>query len=107
MQASFDLPRGGQGEGQLAIEGMDDENPARTEIEISINGTQVFGGPNPLPDDDLPLESGTWATQVFAFDASLLVAGQNTITIRNRSPGAFGRPPFFMLDYADLSFTPR
>jgi hypothetical protein len=69
-----------------------------------VNGQQIFAGPDPLPNDDLPLESGTWATLAFDLDASLLRAGQNTISIRNRSPGPFGLPPFFMLDYATISF---
>ncbi|HEX5691742.1 MAG TPA: hypothetical protein VFX76_17125, partial [Roseiflexaceae bacterium] len=61
-------------------------------------------GPNPLPDDDNPLESGTWATSSWPFDAALLQPGQNEIRISNLGEGTFSLPPFFMLDYATLTF---
>ena len=105
MHASFPLSVAPRGQAQLVVEGMDDEDARKSDIEISVNDTRIFAGPDPLPNDDLPLNSGTWAAHTFTFDASLLVAGQNTITIRNRSPGSFSLPPFFMLDYADLSFS--
>ncbi len=104
MQTTFELATAPRNPAQLAVEGMDDENGAKADIEITVNGAPIYGGPNPLPNDDPPLESGTWATYLFPFDAALLRSGTNTITIRNRSPGAFGRPPFFMLDFADLAF---
>jgi hypothetical protein len=69
-----------------------------------VNGVEIYNGPNPLPDDDQPLETGTWASQSWEFDAALLHAGQNEITISNLAEGAFSRPPFFMLDYARLEY---
>jgi hypothetical protein len=104
MQASFDLQRAPGAPARLTIQGMDSEDEAKTRIEIVVNGRQIFAGPDPLPNDDLPLASGTWSEISFDLDASILQAGQNTISIRNRSPGPFGRPPFFMLDYATISF---
>lgn len=106
MQASFSLDVTPSGPAQLTIEGMDSEDAAKTEIAIEVNGTQIYVGPDPLPNDDLPLETGTWAQHSFSIDAKLLRVGRNTITIRNRSPGAFGLPPFFMLDYAIVAFLP-
>jgi len=102
MQATFDLPAAVSGTAHLAIEGMDDEWDTKTEIEISVNDTSIYSGPNPLPNDDQPLDQGTWATHRFPFDAALLGAGSNTITIVARTPGTFGQPPFFMLDYAEI-----
>jgi len=104
MQAAFNLQTQPRGTAQLKIEGMDSEGAAKTPIRIRVNGTEIFNGPNPLPDDDLPLESGTWASYTWSFDAGLLRAGQNTISISNLAPGSFGRPPFFMLDYAEIRF---
>jgi hypothetical protein len=79
---------------------MDSEGRAKTEILVTVNGAEVYRGPNPLPDDDIPLETGTWAAHSWPFDASLLRAGQNEVSITNLSRGAFSRPPFFALDYA-------
>lgn len=102
MQAVFNLNRQPQGEAELRIEGMDSEDRAKTLITISINGQTIFDGPNPLSNDDLPLESGTWSLARFPFQANLLRLGSNRIIVQNRSNGPFGRPPFFMLDYAEL-----
>ncbi|HEX6289841.1 MAG TPA: hypothetical protein VFZ66_11650 [Herpetosiphonaceae bacterium] len=103
MQARFTLEAPPQGTAQLSVEGMDSEDRTKTPIEIAVNGTPIYRGPNPLPNDDQPLATGTWATQRWTFDAGLLRAGENTIRIRNLAPGQFGLPPFFMLDYADVS----
>jgi hypothetical protein len=102
MQASFDVPAPVRGTAHLMVEGMDDEIGAKIKIEISVNGTPIFTGANPLPNDDMPLDSGTWATQDFPFDAALLVVGENRVSIYARTPGNVGRPPFFMLDYAEI-----
>jgi hypothetical protein len=104
MQATFNLRIQPNGTAALSIEGMDSEGASKTPIRIAINGTEIFNGPNPLPNDDLPLETGTWATYTWRFDAALLRQGQNSISISNLAPGAFSRPPFFMLDYAQIAF---
>ena len=104
MQAQFEVTGQPSGAAELRVEGMDSEGPAKTRIQITINGTPIFDGPNPLPDDDLPLDSGTWATTTWPFDAALLRPGANVIQIVNLSPGQFSRPPFFMLDYAEVRY---
>lgn len=105
MRVSFSLPGAGTGQAELSLTGQDDEAPAKAGIEITVNGTRIFAGPDPLPDDPVAgrLDDGAWQTHTFPFEGSLLVAGTNTIAITNRSPGKVGGPPFLMLDYADLS----
>jgi eukaryotic-like serine/threonine-protein kinase len=102
MRATFVLAEQPTGVARLTVEGMDSEGAAKTTILIAVNGSEVYRGPNPLPDDDLPLESGTWASYTWEFDARLLGPGPNEVSIANLSPGAFSRPPFFALDYAVL-----
>jgi hypothetical protein len=102
MEAAFTLQTPPQGSARLSIEGMDSEGAAKTPIQITVNGTPIFRGPNPLPNDDQPLETGTWATYSWQFDAAVLRPGQNVIRISNLADGQFGLPPFFMLDYADV-----
>ncbi|HEY0735880.1 MAG TPA: hypothetical protein VGD69_13290, partial [Herpetosiphonaceae bacterium] len=87
MTAAVTLDRQVQGAAVLRVEGMDSEGRAKTPIRITVNGQPIFQGPNPLPDDDLPLESGTWATASWTFDAALLQPGPNTIQIRNLAQG--------------------
>lgn len=104
MQAVFTLDAQPIGSVVLRIEGMDSEDRLKTPISISVNGTPIYTGDNPLPDDDVPLETGTWASHDFSFDAGLLQAGSNEIRIRNTAKGAFGLPPFFMLDHAEIHY---
>ena len=106
MQAAVVLDTQPRETAVLTIEGMDSEDRPKTTIQITVNNTEIYRGPNPLPNDDLPLESGTWSQASFPFDAALLQPGTNTIQISNLRPGEFSLPPFFMLDYAVLSFDP-
>lgn len=104
FRSTFSLGVQPEGTAILTVEGMDSEDAAKTPISIEINGTEVFRGANPLPNDDLPLESGTWTSATWSFDAAVLQTGQNEIVIRNLAQGTFGLPPFFMLDYAEITY---
>lgn len=106
MQVAFELPAQPQGAAELQIEGMDSEDRVKTQMAILVNGQVIFEGANPLPNDDQPFPTGTWATISFPFPGTLLQAGANTITIQNFSAGDVGLPPFVMLDYADLLVQP-
>jgi hypothetical protein len=105
MRAVFDVPAQARGTVSFNVEGMDSEDRLKTAISLRVNGAEIYRGPNPLPDDDHPLETGTWASYSWSFDAALLRPGRNEITITNLEPGAFGLPPFFMLDYATMSYS--
>ena len=102
METTFELVGAVAGTAEFSVEGMDDENAGKSRITVAVNGTAIYDGDNPLLNDDMPLETGAWANYTFGFEAGLLQPGRNTITIRNLSSGAVGRPPFFMLDYAEL-----
>ena len=105
MRASFDVASRPAGTATLTVEGMDSEDRTKTPISIKINGVEIYAGDNPLPNDDQPLESGTWASYSWSFDAALLRPGRNEVSISNLAPGAFSLPPFFMLDYAKISYS--
>jgi hypothetical protein len=104
MQATFVVEAQPFGTAELSVEGMDSEGQDKTPIVIAVNDQEIYSGPNLLPDDDLPLESGTWDTATWTFDAQVLQPGTNTITIANAAAGAFSGSPFFMLDYAELTY---
>jgi len=100
MNATFNVAEPRSGTAVLSIEGMDSEDAAKTLVRIAINGVTLFEGATPFPNDDLPLATGRWATQQLPFDASILRAGANTITLTNLSPGRASLPPFVAVDYA-------
>ncbi len=85
---------------------MDSEGDTKTPILVEVNGQQIFRGPNPLPNDQNNLPSGTWSVAHFPFSSALLRPGSNTITVQTLVNGQIGLPPFFMLDYADLVLGP-
>jgi serine/threonine-protein kinase len=105
MRATFEASGQPAGTATLLVEGMDSEGRPKTPISIKINGVEIYNGPNPLPDDDIPLETGTWSSYAWSFDGALIHSGRNEISISNLEPGAFSLPPFFMLDFAELTFT--
>jgi hypothetical protein len=105
MRARFAIADTFAGTVTLTIEGMDSEGRLKTPIQMLVNGVEIYNGPNPLPDDDQPLETGTWASQSWFFDAALLQMGQNEISISNLAEGEFSRPPFFMLDRAEVTYS--
>lgn len=100
MTASFESGTSTVGTAVLVIEGMDSEDAAKTPMRVTVNGTVIFEGRNPLPNDDAPLASGRWDQLTLPFDSSLLQAGTNTVAIINLGTGAVGLPPFIALDYA-------
>jgi len=102
MRASFELADRPTGRALLTVEGMDGEGPVKAEIRITVNGSEIYRGPSPLPDDDYDPATGTWGSHSWTFDAGLLQGGRNLVAITNLSPGQFSAPPFVMLDYADV-----
>jgi len=100
MVASFALGQSVTGQARLTIEGMDSEDTAKTPMRVAINDVTIFEGRNPLPNDDLPLQSGRWSSMDIAFSAELLHPGSNSVTITNLGAGGVGLPPFVAVDYA-------
>jgi hypothetical protein len=100
MTATFNSGAPGHGTATLTIEGMDSEDSTKTPMRITVNGITLFEGPDPLPNDDIPLATGNWGALTLQFDAAILHAGTNTVSITNLERGSVNRPPFVALDYA-------
>ncbi|ACZ42589.1 serine/threonine protein kinase [Thermobaculum terrenum ATCC BAA-798] len=106
MSTRFVLWGDREGMATLKLVGMDSEDSKKTRISILINDQEIFRGPDPLPNDTQNLnDSGNWGESTITFPSSLLNDGNNTLEIQNlEKNGGFGRPPWFMLDYAVVSF---
>jgi hypothetical protein len=108
MTAAFalDSPATPGGTARLELVGLDGENPVKNVIRVVLNGTTLYEGPNPLPDDFCCGGSGpgNWGSAVFEFPAELLSA-QNTLSIANLEPNDCTMcPKFVMIDYAVISY---
>ncbi len=107
MSATFNLDHAPAGIANLSIVGLDSEDAPKTPIRIDLNGTLLYQGPNPLPND-LPSGvngKGNWGSYTFQMGEGILQPGSNTLTITNLDPSdKINAPPFFMLDYATISW---
>lgn len=113
MGANFVIPDepvgDGFGDAVLRMVGYDSEGKYKTQVRIDINGSTVYEGDNPLPNDFFPYnpDEGNWGHADITFPAYYLQRGTNEITITNLEPeGDFGQPPFVMLDHATITFNP-
>jgi hypothetical protein len=104
MTAIFNSGAPTSGTATLTIEGMDAEDSAKTPMRVTVNGVTLFQGTDPLPNDDMPLATGNWGAMTLQFDAAILHAGTNSVSITNLAPGHVGLPPFIALDYAVVQF---
>jgi SH3-like domain-containing protein len=107
MAATFDITSAPSGGATLTIRGLDSEGSDKTPLRILVNNYIVYDGNSPFPDDDVEGPGGppTWGSSVWSFDASILREGQNSVAIYNlSSTGKVGKPPFFMLDYAEVEW---
>ena len=63
----------------LIAEGLDDDKPGVSTMEISVNGKVIFSGANTFSETD-------WTKMSFTIPADCLQAGDNRIQIRNTVP---------------------
>jgi hypothetical protein len=107
MAATFDLDSAPEGDATFSVVGLDSEDPGKTPISIAVNGTEIYVGGNPLPNDFATgiNGQGNWGTASWTIPAGLLRPGPNTVSITNLSPNSeINRPPFFMLDSATITW---
>lgn len=81
----------------LVIVGQDHDKQGVTRVEVLVNGTTVYSGPNGLG------KRGWYHWQI-ALPSGILQAGVNTVTIRNLEPSASTNSEWFMLAEARLLF---
>lgn len=95
MSADFDLDKVPSGKATLTIDGQDSEKswcpPAP--IRISINGEEIFNGPNGF------VKCG-WSKRTFPIPAGVLKVGENTLTIENLAGSDSRSAHWFMLSEA-------
>lgn len=89
----------------LTIVGLDGANPGKNRMAVVLNGTTIYRGRNPLPNDiccdDGP---GNWGSAVFEFPGALLQRN-NTLSITNLEPDDCTRcPVYVMVDYVELAY---
>ena len=93
MSAGFDISEP-TSDYSLIVSGQDDDAEKKCRIRITVNNNKVFEGENPF------VRFG-WSLHGFTIKAPFLIAGHNSISIRNIEDSSnSGGPPFCMLNYA-------
>ena len=76
MTAQFELDQAGDAvrRATLRIIGLEGSEPPSSEIAIVLNGTTIYEGRDPLPNDFAPGPTGpgNWGSETFEFSADLL-----------------------------------
>jgi hypothetical protein len=107
MSAVFNVDNPPAGLAHLTLVGIDSEDSALTPVRITLNGTMIYEGQDPLPNDNRsgPNGPGNWGTATLDIPAGALQAGDNTLSITNLDPSdKINYPIFVMLDYAVISW---
>ena len=92
---------------QLAITGLDDERTERCRLQVVLNGTTLFDAadtfPNtPASDNGEGGKARYWGTMTIAVPAGLLREGDNTLVLRNATPGPGIGIPYILIN--DIAF---
>lgn len=107
MQTVFNIDEKPNGPGELTIVGVDSEDAPKTQMLIDVNGSLIFEGADPLPNDNNngPNGPGNWGSVTFRIDPNVLRQGQNTLTITNLDPSnQINYPIFIMVDSATVAW---
>lgn len=96
---SFKLSRTGNRRVVLRLTGLDDERLERCQLQVVINGTTIFDGPNTFPnvpntDNGIGGKDRLWGQMTIPIPVSILTTSQSTLILRNATPweGALGIP---------------
>ncbi|HEY8599507.1 MAG TPA: hypothetical protein VIL85_13805, partial [Thermomicrobiales bacterium] len=95
----------------LVLTGLDDERDARCRLQVTINGTTVFDGPAAFPnapstDNGEGGGARYWGTMPIAIPAGALRPGNNTLVLRNRTPGSGLGIPYILITDVDFTVEP-
>lgn len=90
----------------LTLVGMDDETPAKAQIELTINTTSVYKGDSWFADWSGTRGQGNWTTVQITIPKGMLGGGVNSITLSNTAAtGNTGEAPYILLGGASIEVT--
>lgn len=90
----------------LTLVGMDDDAPAKTPIELTINQTVVYQGDAWFEDWGGTAGEGNWTTVQITIPKGMLGPGVNSITLSNTAAtGNEGETPYILLGGASIQVT--
>jgi hypothetical protein len=93
----------------LQVVGLDGESRHKNRMSIVLNGSPIYKGPSPFPNDVCCGRSGpgNWGSAVFEFPGELL-RRNNSLSVINLEPSDCTHCSFYvMVDYAVLEYRVR
>ncbi|OGV70532.1 MAG: hypothetical protein A3K19_24735 [Lentisphaerae bacterium RIFOXYB12_FULL_65_16] len=97
MWAEFSLDAVPAEPARLVLTAQDDDKPGKVEVRITINGTEIFAGPNAFPEKN-------WSSAEFAIPAGVLKQGTNEIRFATLKDSAKSDAGWFMLAECKLAW---
>jgi hypothetical protein len=90
----------------LTLVGMDDDAPAKSQIELTINQTVVYTGDSWFENWGGTPGEGNWTTVQITIPKGLLGPGVNSISVSNNAvDGNEGEAPYVLLGGASIQVT--
>jgi hypothetical protein len=87
----------------LALVGLDDDAPAKTQIELTVNQTVVYSGDSWFENWGGKPGEGNWTTVQITIPKGLLGPGVNSISVSNNAiDGNEGEAPYVLLGGASI-----
>ncbi len=87
----------------LTLVGIDDDAPAKSQIELTINQTVVYSGDSWFEDWGGKAGEGNWTTVQITIPKGLLGPGVNSISVSNNAiDGNEGEAPYVLLGGASV-----
>ncbi len=82
---------------QLTVGALDDDDPSKVPLRITVNSTEIFKGPSPFPDND-------WGVAEFTIPTGVLRKGANQVMVENRATNGSDRnPPWIRIAFLKIS----
>jgi hypothetical protein len=109
MTAQFDLEqtRDAVGRASVKLVGLEGAAPDKQPIRVVLNGTTIYEGPDPLPNDfsSGPSGPGNWGSATFKFSSQLLNR-TNTLSISDLKKSSCTLcPDFVLIDYVVVEYS--
>jgi len=97
MWVSLNIDKLPAGKPFLVLDGLDDDKPGVVRVRISVNGREIFAGPNPFKENE-------WTTEALPIPDGILRIGENKIVFASMDDSKGKHQGWFMLSECKVIF---
>ena len=106
---TFTLAQAPTGPRSLILTGLDDELSGKNRLIVTLNGTEIFAGPDTFPntpnsDHGVGGTDRYWGQMEIPIPVGVLRAGENRLVLENAAPGGKLGTPYILI--GSVQFAP-